>query len=209
MILDKLIENIIQLEYKMFDQVHNVNGRASCQDDYRTFSIMRESQFSVWDEATLKSYFEDLAAANSAGINLMTEKYGYMMMDTDPEGFLEICDMLKPISKEKMDLVNPIIQIHHQWLIEFFGNYPYLASNGRAISQNEVKFAGDTSALTYLKGELLTYSIPTLQSYRRMINTYVESNRNMHTEIIKATALHYGYASLEAAENALSSNSTH
>jgi len=201
--LDQLIENIIQLEYEMFDQVHNVNGRASCQDDFRTFSIMRESQFSVWDKATLQSYHTDLVEAKAEDVNLMTEKYGYMMMDTDPVGFSAICDMLRPIGQEKMDLIEPLIQIHQHWLIEFSKNYPYLARNGRAISQEEVKSAGDASTLTYLKGELLTYSLPTLQSYSRMVKAAIESNRNLHNEIIRATALHYGYASLEAAENSL------
>ena len=46
----------------MFQQVRNRHGRAACQDDERTFTIMRLSQFAAWDEATLTSYYQDLLA---------------------------------------------------------------------------------------------------------------------------------------------------
>ncbi len=201
--LEQQIEKIISQEYEMFDEVQNVNGRASCQDDFKTFRIMRASQFSAWDEATLDLYDQDLVDAKAANINLMTEKYGYMMMETDPAGFSDICDRLSPVSPEKLAIIEPLIQIHHQWLIEFASEFPHLARNGRAISQDEVESAGETSTLTYLKGELLTYSMPTLLSYSRLVYDYIQANKNMHHEILKATVRYYGYASLKAAEASL------
>ncbi|MDY2738998.1 MAG: DUF4125 family protein [Acidaminococcus sp.] len=37
----KLIQRIIEREWTLFDEVHNIGGRASCQDDRETFFIMR------------------------------------------------------------------------------------------------------------------------------------------------------------------------
>ena len=42
--MDVQIEKIIKLEWDMFQEVENIGGRASCQDDFETFEIMRRSQ---------------------------------------------------------------------------------------------------------------------------------------------------------------------
>jgi hypothetical protein len=200
--MDQQIERIIQLEYDMFDVVQNENGRASCQDDFPTFKIMRESQFSVWDQATLKSYEHDLKAARAAKINLVAEKYGYMMQETDPEGFSRIADLLQPIEPAKLALIEPICEIHQQWYKAMAAAYPKLVGNGRPLSQAD-SYPGETSVLTYLRGELLTYSLATLQHYQKMVQHYQAAGINMVREILLATAQHYGYATLEAAENSI------
>ena len=41
---DELINQIISEEYRMFSEVQNIGGRASCQADYDTFYIMRCAQ---------------------------------------------------------------------------------------------------------------------------------------------------------------------
>ena len=45
----ELEKQIIEKEWLMFQKVQDVNGRASCQDDWTTFLIMRISQFEGWD----------------------------------------------------------------------------------------------------------------------------------------------------------------
>ena len=40
---ETLVEKIVNLEWEAFDQVDNEGGRADCQDDFQTFSIMRKS----------------------------------------------------------------------------------------------------------------------------------------------------------------------
>lgn len=77
-------ENLIQMEWQQFYQVHNEGGRASCQEDPKTFAIMRRSQFTAWPEALVDSYTADLEAAEEVGRNLLTEKYAWMMEDTAP-----------------------------------------------------------------------------------------------------------------------------
>ncbi len=74
-------ENLIQMEWQQFYQVHNEGGRASCQEDPKTFAIMRRSQFTAWPEALVDSYTADLEAAEEVGRNLLTEKYAWMMED--------------------------------------------------------------------------------------------------------------------------------
>ena len=74
-----IINQIVDIEWVMFDKVNNIGGRASCQDEKQTFYIMRSSQLGAWNEALLGSYLEDLQQAKAEGRNPLSEKYGYMM----------------------------------------------------------------------------------------------------------------------------------
>lgn len=73
------VRRIAEAEWKLFEQVHNIGGRASCQDSPDTFFIMRSSQLMAWSEAMQESYWNDLITATQQGRNLLTEKYAYMM----------------------------------------------------------------------------------------------------------------------------------
>ena len=112
---DQLIRYILNMEWDMFTNVQNQNGRADCQDDYETFVIMRLSQLYIWDQDILASYFLDLMEAKEAGRNLMTEKYGYMMEQTDPEGYARIKDLLPEVSQEKRSMAQAIVRIYKVW----------------------------------------------------------------------------------------------
>lgn len=83
----RLINEIIEIEWTMFDKVNNQGGRAACQDDKRTFYVMRFSQFSAFGDDMLRSYRRDLEEALDEGRNLIMEKYAYMMEFTDPAYF--------------------------------------------------------------------------------------------------------------------------
>ena len=41
----ELVDAVVALEWKAFDKVKNLGGRADCQDDWNTFQIMRKSQY--------------------------------------------------------------------------------------------------------------------------------------------------------------------
>lgn len=97
----KLIQRLIEREWTLFDKVRNIGGRASCQDDRKTFFIMRGSQFLSWNVPLLESYENDLRAAQAEGRNLLAEKYGYMMMWTSPKEFKEVRDLLPQVTDEK------------------------------------------------------------------------------------------------------------
>jgi hypothetical protein len=78
------IDKIISIEWEMFTSVNEGQARASCQDDRRTFEGMRAAQFHAWQASAVESYLEDLGAAESAGRNLVEEKYIHMMKTTEP-----------------------------------------------------------------------------------------------------------------------------
>ena len=69
-----LIDKIVELEWQQFDRVRNEGGRADCQNDFGTFSIMRKSQYMTWSEELLNSCLNDLTEAEKCGWNLIMEK---------------------------------------------------------------------------------------------------------------------------------------
>ena len=81
-----IIEEIVREEWRQFQLINNQGGRASCQDDWVQFSIMRSSQFLTWPEPLLSSYARDLQEARLAGRNVGLHKYAYMMARTRPRG---------------------------------------------------------------------------------------------------------------------------
>ena len=47
---------IAKAEFEAFDKVRNEGGRASCQNDWPTFKVMRMSQYMTWSEDMLLMY---------------------------------------------------------------------------------------------------------------------------------------------------------
>lgn len=193
-------ENLIQMEWQQFYQVHNEGGRASCQEDPKTFAIMRRSQFTAWPEALVDSYTADLEAAEEVGRNLLTEKYAWMMEDTAPEEFAQLRRFLPEPSLLQKEMLDEITQIQIAWMREYAEKYPRLAAGNRAIRAAEAA-PGETSFETYLRGELHTYSEDTLLLYRDMIRSLKAQGVNMSLLIMEANVKAYGYQSLEDAEN--------
>ncbi len=76
---EELIAKIIGIEWEMFRSVTNIGGTAGCQEDPKTFEIMRPSQAMSWSDEALESYLEDLQEAEKNERNLITEKYARIM----------------------------------------------------------------------------------------------------------------------------------
>ena len=53
---EELVNQIAIIEFKAFDKVKNEGGRASCQNDWPTFSVMRKSQYLTWSREMLIQY---------------------------------------------------------------------------------------------------------------------------------------------------------
>ena len=55
-IITALSLSIAKAEFEAFDKVQNEGGRASCQNNWPTFKIMRMSQYMTWTEDMLLQY---------------------------------------------------------------------------------------------------------------------------------------------------------
>lgn len=199
---EALVDGIIALEWRAFDQVKNEGGRADCQDDFQTFNIMRKSQYLTWNEELLGSWYQDLSDAAEQGYNLITYKYGYMMESTAPEKFAEIKDKMPAVSDQKRKVIDQIAAIQVAWMEEFAAEYPKLSGNARSIHTSEDNLY-NTSAETYLRGELMTYSDATLTLYGRFVVALSKENKNLSRMTMENTVHLYGYESLEQAEKLL------
>jgi len=201
--MDKLIEDIIALEWSEFQNVNNEGGRASCQDNFKSFHIYRKSQFLAWNGEMLESYHNDLLHAIKIGRNLLTEKYARMMESTAPENYKSIKNMLPEISEEKEKLINNISKITIKWAEEYAKEYPMLSGNGRPIHASE-DGPYYTSVETYARGELSTYSEETLKLYYEHVKHLLSENKNLSKMITENTVKEYGYSTMDEAESRMS-----
>lgn len=195
---DELINRIIDAEWAMFDQVQNIGGRAGCQDDGMTFYIMRYSNHCCLSEKTLGSYYDDILEAVSAGRNLISEKYAYMMEFTDPEYFRkELEPKIPQVTVSKQRLVDAIVDITVDSELRFAKKYPYFSGGSRPTEDDST---GMTSVKSYAAGEYKTYSEKTLESYledlRAMLDAGIEPSFAVHDRIVRF----YGYDGADDAE---------
>lgn len=193
---DPLIAAIISAEWQMFDKVQNEGGRAACQNDARTFAIMRYSQFAPLPQDVLESYRDDLEQAAQVGRNLLAEKYAYMMEYTDPATFdRTLRDHLPAVSAYKQELcariANRLIRDEQQFAVR----YPALHAQGRPTEGAQ---ADDVSVHVYALGELKTYSERTLERYDAWLRAHPEENISVSVHRVMVQL--YGYDSLESAE---------
>lgn len=200
--VEELAEAIARREFEAFDAVKNEGGRAGCQDDWFTFSIMRKSQYLTWDKGMLLQYSYDFDREMERGHNLIEEKYGRMMESTAPEKYAEMKERFPEITPEKREIIERIVALQVAWMEEFAADYPCLAGNARSIHTYEDS-GWDTSYETYLRGEISTYSDKMLELYGRYIAAHAAAGKNLAAEIMGNSARMYGYGSLEDAEEGL------
>ena len=197
-----LISQMLQVEFFLFQQVQNRGGRASCQDDFRTFQIMRGSQFSAWPTDLCESYWRDLDGALPAGRNLLTEKYARMMETTFPAEYHAIKAFLPPFSPEQLVRIDQISAVQYRMAAAVYAAYPLTCSASRPLLPDP-KRPHVTSSMTYLRGELSTYSLRTLTLYWEYLSQLEANGGNLVKEILENTVRQYGYVDLDARERAL------
>lgn len=199
---EEYIQGIIAIEWAMFDQVENEGGRATCQNDYKTFAIMRSSQYKCWNDMMLASYYEDLKQAQAEGRNLLSEKYARMMASTYPDEYQKIKDQLPEITVETWAKIEKITQANLVWKREMESKYPKLSGHGRPLtSAEDTAFA--TSFETYMRGETATYSARTIELYADYVDQCQKEGINLAERNLQEMIEQYGYRTLEQAEQSL------
>lgn len=199
-----LINSILELEWEMFTNVTNAEGRASCQDDKPTFLIMRRSQADIWSMGTLVNYLKDLEDAAQKKINLMAIKYAHMMEITFPAEYDAIKNELPQVSPRTRELAHEIMKYHSKWSIEASSKYPRLFSFVRPVTVADTMRRHYVSIDNYFYSELLTYSEATLELCLKDTLKAEADGANLSLEILKNTAENYGFESLDAIEKTLS-----
>lgn len=202
---ESLVDIIVKMEFEAFDVVKNEGGRADCQDNWNTFSIMRKSQYLTWNYDMLDEYAWYFKKCAENGRNLITEKYGRMEKSTAPERYEAIKDNFPVHSEQRENIAEAVIAIQVTWMEEFAEQYPNMAGQARSIHTYEDNPL-NTSYETYLRGELGTYSDELMSMYAAFVLDIKNKGNNLAKMIMENTALLYGYASLEEAEKLLSGN---
>ena len=201
--MENIIESIIRMEWEFFDKVENEGGRASCQDNWETFSKMRRSQYMAWPEPLLESWKADLVRAGEEGRNPLTEKYGYMMCISDPEANKETSRRLPPVPPEKREAARRIVDRLIPQNEVFRAKYPRISGRGRPLKTSEEPTAGWTSIETYELGELWTYSQKTLELFDANLDTYEKEGKSYPETVVENGLKLRGFNSLEEAEEFL------
>lgn len=200
--IEDLAEKIARTEFEAFDKVKNQGGRADCQDDWFTFSIMRKSQYLTWNQDMLVQYLYDFTREYARGHNLVEEKYGRMMESTAPAEYERLKLYFPVLGQEKKQIIEEIVSLQVKWMEEFAARFPKLAGNARSIHTYEDHLF-NTSYETYLRGEISTYSDKMLELYGRYIVEYVQAEKNPARDIMEHSVWMYGYEGLEQAEEML------
>ena len=193
---EELVGRIAKTEFAAFDKVKNEGGRAYCQNDWPTFSVMRKSQYLTWDRPMLMQYLYDFEREMAMGHNLITEKYGRMMESTAPERYEELEKHFPEIPAEKKAVIEQVVALQMGMVEELAKEYPKVVANARSLHTYEDNVI-DTSYETYLRGEISTYSDKMLQLYAGYVIRCVQEGKNIAEMTMENTARLYGYHGLE------------
>ncbi|NLE10958.1 MAG: DUF4125 family protein [Actinobacteria bacterium] len=200
-ITQETMRGILDIEWEMFHSVQGIDGPAACQQDRKTFEIMRSSQLQAWNQATAESYLDDLQKAEAAGRNLMTEKYARMMEYSSPCEFRRIAPDVPLLDAEAAAIIERLSDLSVRWMEELAEKYPHVGAQGRPI-RNSGDSAHTPSFETYNRGELGTYSVRTLRLLEDHYMQLEADGQSAAQIILQNTVERLGYASLDDAEAA-------
>ncbi|MBN1630843.1 MAG: DUF4125 family protein [Thermoleophilia bacterium] len=200
-ITQETMRGILDIEWEMFHSVQGIDGPAACQQDRKTFEIMRSSQLQAWNQEIAESYLDDLQKAEAAGRNLMTDKYARMMEYSSPCEFRRIAPDVPLLDAEAAAIIERLSELSVRWMEELAENYPHVGAQGRPI-RNSGDSAHTPSFETYNRGELGTYSLRTLRLLEDHYLQLEADGRSAAQIILQSTVERLGYASLDDAEAA-------
>lgn len=192
---NEIIDEIVRIEWEMFQAVGEVDGRSPCREDPETFSAMRRAQYNAWPENVCRLLLEDFRKAMEAGRNLVAEKYIHMMRTTDKEQYDFAIESIPQPSEEQKRLAQAVNDRLVQETEAIFQEYPYLARASRPLrSSQDTPYAA--SVETYQLGELYTYSEATLQALLGYVEASAREGKSVAKQVLENTVRHYGYMNL-------------
>ena len=198
----ELVERLVREEWDFFQKVQGQNGRASCQDNWRTFHAMRAGQALAWNDGIVRSLLDDLAAYREQGRNPMMEKYARMMEYTEPAEYEKLKPLLPPVEEGVRALARHLTDRMVEWVQQAREQYPYVCGAGRPLRSNEDS-EFDTSLETYDYCELQTYSLGTLELLAERYDEAADAGENLYIVTQENSAKLQGYGSLAEAERVL------
>jgi hypothetical protein len=199
------VEKILQLEWNMFQKVENIGGRASCQEDFETFYIMRRSQYENWTDEMLDVWTKYVEESEEAGRNLLSEKYARMMQYSDLHYYNKHLKYKLPVTPVKIfRLINEIVEQLILWEEDLGKRYPLVVGTGRPL-RSEEDYKGQTSLETYARGELETYPEELLILYRDYVKDLASKGISLSENNQLTMVKLYGYETIEEAEESLKS----
>ena len=199
------VEKILQLEWDMFQKVENIGGRASCQEDFETFYIMRRSQYENWTDEMLDVWTKYVEESEVAGRNLLSEKYARMMQYSDLHYYNKHLKHKLPVTPVKIfRLINEIVEQLILWEEDLGKRYPLVVGTGRPL-RSEEDYKGQTSLETYARGELETYPEELLILYRDYVKDLASKGISLSENNQLTMVKLYGYETIEEAEESLKS----
>lgn len=197
------IEKIIKIEWEMFQKVENMGGRASCQDDFETFYIMRFSQYGSWPGKMVECYAKFVEKCRLSGRNLLTEKYARMMEFTHPDYYIKnIAPVLPEVPEANKVFIDKIVKSMIDWETDFSKKYPKLAGVSRPVTADG-DMSGFTSMETYARGELATYPLTLLELYAAYTDQLDAEGNSLSLINQQIMVNMYGYDTIEDAEASL------
>ena len=198
--MDASVQELLDLEWRLFDAAPQAGQRSAQFEDREQFIITRSAQLAAWSPELLKSWREDLRSAQAEGRNPINEKYIYMLERVDPEQYAALKSDLPEASLEKLWLVDWICPAQVVWQEALQKKYPRITQNSRAIhrsadNQDSVSFE------TFVRSELMTYSVCTLRLYARKVEKAQKAGENLCETILENTVRQLGFDSLETANS--------
>ncbi len=172
-ITKRLIDDIINLEWTMFSNV-NSSAPNSCQENEKTFRLMRWMSYSVMPEELLTEIFDNIYKASLENRNLMMLKYARM-------------DEQIPRLTEN-PLIDECVVLEEKMMKHLKQIYPLTFSNNNDGFGN------------YLKCELETYSEKAIELYYRFLSEADKHNRNVIKARYDNLFKKLGYISIEEKE---------
>ncbi|KWZ76733.1 DUF4125 family protein [Anaerococcus tetradius] len=153
---------ILDFEWKSFDKIRGLNGRAICQDSPKEFFIMRLAQYLAYNEKVINYLYEDLKKAEKNDFNPIFDKYARMMEFTDKDKFEIIKENLEDLSPVKIHLLEKIKNI----LKSKSTDTPKELEKIRPRESEDKKI----SSYDYYIAEISSLSLKTLWAIEEMIN---------------------------------------